>query len=59
MRGLVWFLRGETIRALWPEHAVTDSARVFDRGALTKVCAWDEADTGTEIRISNGAAERD
>ncbi len=29
--GLIWFLAGETLRALGPEHAVTKSGRVFDR----------------------------
>ena len=30
--GLVWFLKGETVRALGPEHAITESGRLFDRG---------------------------
>jgi hypothetical protein len=30
--GLVWFLQGEAVRALGPEHAVTESGRTFDRG---------------------------
>jgi hypothetical protein len=29
--GLVWFLQGETVRALGPEHAVTEGERIFDR----------------------------
>ena len=29
--GLVYWLHGEEIRALGPEHAVTQSGRVFDR----------------------------
>jgi hypothetical protein len=29
--GLVWFLAGQAVRALGPEHAVTTSGRVFDR----------------------------
>jgi hypothetical protein len=29
--GLAWFLRGERVRALGPEHAITTSERVFDR----------------------------
>jgi hypothetical protein len=29
--GLVWFLQGETVRALGPDHAITMSERVFDR----------------------------
>ena len=32
--GLVWFLRGETVRALGPEHAVTEGERIFDRAPL-------------------------
>jgi hypothetical protein len=30
--GLVWSLNGEPVRALGPEHAVSESGRVFDRG---------------------------
>jgi hypothetical protein len=33
--GLVWFLRGEPVRAFGPEHAITESGRVFDRGRPT------------------------
>lgn len=29
--GLAWFLQGEAVRALGPDHAVTTSERVFDR----------------------------
>jgi hypothetical protein len=29
--GLAWFLIGETVRALGPDHAITTSGRVFDR----------------------------
>jgi hypothetical protein len=29
--GLVWFLNGDSVRSLGPEHAVTESGRVFDR----------------------------
>ncbi|MGB8901818.1 MAG: hypothetical protein WCC90_22390 [Methylocella sp.] len=29
--GLAWFLEGEDVRSLGPEHAVTRSGRVFDR----------------------------
>lgn len=29
--GLIWFLRGEGVRALGPENAITESGRVFDR----------------------------
>jgi hypothetical protein len=29
--GLAWFLMGERVRALGPEHAITLSGRVFDR----------------------------
>jgi hypothetical protein len=29
--GLAWFLKSEVVRALGPEHAVTESGRVFDR----------------------------
>jgi hypothetical protein len=29
--GLTWFLQGEAVRALGPDHAVTTSGRVFDR----------------------------
>jgi hypothetical protein len=29
--GLVWFLRGETVRALGPAHAITESGRNFLR----------------------------
>ena len=29
--GLVWFLQGEAVRALGPEHAVTEGERIFDR----------------------------
>jgi hypothetical protein len=29
--GLAWFLAGETVRALGPEHAITTSDRVYDR----------------------------
>jgi hypothetical protein len=29
--GLIWFLDGEAVRSLEPEHAVTTSGRVFDR----------------------------
>ena len=29
--GLVWFLNGEAVRSVGPEHAVTKSGRVFDR----------------------------
>ena len=29
--GLVWFLKGEKVRALGLEHAVTESGRTFDR----------------------------
>jgi hypothetical protein len=29
--GLIWFLNGENVRSLGPEHAVTKSGRVFDR----------------------------
>ncbi len=29
--GLIWFLEGEIVRALGPEHAVTTYDRVFDR----------------------------
>ena len=29
--GLIWFLNGEDVRALGPEHGVTLSGRVFDR----------------------------
>jgi hypothetical protein len=28
---VVWFLNGEAVRALGPEHAVTEGGRVFDR----------------------------
>jgi hypothetical protein len=28
--GLVWFLKGEKVRALGPEHAITEGGRVFD-----------------------------
>jgi hypothetical protein len=33
--GLIWFLRGDRVRALGPEHAVTESERVFDCGDPT------------------------
>ena len=33
--GLVWFLQGETVRALGPEHAVTQGERILD-----KVTRW-------------------
>lgn len=29
--GLVWFLAGETVRALGPEHAVATSGQTFNR----------------------------
>jgi hypothetical protein len=29
--GLVWSLQGEAVRALGPDHAVTQADRVFDR----------------------------
>ncbi|HEY8007435.1 MAG TPA: hypothetical protein VIE66_11710 [Methylocella sp.] len=29
--GLVWFLQDETVRALGPEHVVTEGERIFDR----------------------------
>jgi hypothetical protein len=29
--GLAWFLHGDSVRSLEPEHAVTTSGRVFDR----------------------------
>jgi hypothetical protein len=29
--GLVWFLEGETVRALGPERAFTETGRIFDR----------------------------
>ncbi len=29
--GFVWFLTGEAVRALGPEHAVTEGERIFDR----------------------------
>jgi hypothetical protein len=32
--GLVWSLNGEAVRALGPEHAITETGRVFDRGTL-------------------------
>jgi hypothetical protein len=32
--GLVWFLKGEATAPLGPEHAVTESGRVFDRDTL-------------------------
>ena len=32
--GLLWFLEGEKVRALGPEHALTESAKVFDRVPL-------------------------
>src|SRR5450631_480807 len=28
---LIWFVNGEAVRALGPEHAITVSGRVFDR----------------------------
>jgi len=30
--GLAWFLAGDPVRSLGPEHAITTSGRVFDRG---------------------------
>jgi hypothetical protein len=36
--GLVWFLKGEAVRALGPEHAITESGRVFDRGTVSPAC---------------------
>ena len=35
--GLIWFLDGEAVRSLEPEHAVTTSGRVFDRLTGTKL----------------------
>jgi hypothetical protein len=32
--GPVWFLSGEAVRSLWPEHAMTESGQVFDRLAI-------------------------
>lgn len=32
--GLVWFLSGEAVRSLGPEHAMTESGQVFDRLAM-------------------------
>lgn len=29
--GLIWWLEGEAVRALGPEHAVTRTGRIFDR----------------------------
>lgn len=34
--GLAWFLNGEAVRALGPEHAVTQSGLVFDRLTLPR-----------------------
>ncbi len=40
--GLVWFLNGEDVRALGPEHAVTVSGRVYDRGPAPGCTLKDE-----------------
>jgi hypothetical protein len=29
--GLVWFIEGETVRALGPKRAFTETGRIFDR----------------------------
>jgi hypothetical protein len=35
-KAVVGSLNGEAVRALGPEHAVMESGRLSDRGALTK-----------------------
>jgi hypothetical protein len=34
--GLVWFLAGETVRSIGPEHAAAQSGRIFDRLAISR-----------------------
>src|ERR1019366_9516260 len=57
--GLVWFLQGEAVRALGPDHAVTTSGRVFDRIIAQEATPTSLAGAGLQIHIYRLAKEPD